>query len=237
MTRLPKKITPDALLETYVEVHYTTKSPAEVAFGKFYGALTRDFEYLRPPAHLLNSALGGQIQAQDEPLFRGHGIQFRLREGFVGVSSSAEYLGWSTYRQRLGQVLRHLADTGEITAFTRVGLRYINALPWRPANEQLLVQLPTLPSGLTLEQFRYRAQLRTDDGYQVNLMLSDDQRVAGREGPQSLFDLDIIWEHEPLVTLPEVVAKLDETHEREKEIFFGLLNPDYVVASLNPEYE
>ena len=236
MTRLPKKITPDALLETYVEVYYTTKSPAEVAFGKFYEVLTQDFDYLRPPAQVLNSVLGGQIQTQDEPLFRGQGIQFRLRDGFVGISCSAEYLGWPLYRQRLSQVLQHLTVTGEILAFTRVGLRYINALPWRPANEQLLVQLPTLPTGLIVEQFRYWAQLRTDDGYQVNLMLSDDQRVVGREGPQSLFDLDIIWEHGPLATLSEVLAKLDETHQREKEVFFGLLNPAYL-ASLNPQYE
>ena len=98
MTRLPKKITPDALLETYVEVYYTTKSPAEVAFRKFYEVLTQDFDYLRPPAQVLNSVLGGQIQIQDEPLFRGQGIPFRLRDGFVGISCSADYLGWPLYR-------------------------------------------------------------------------------------------------------------------------------------------
>lgn len=236
MTKLPKKITPDALLETYVEVHYTTNSPAEVAFGKFYAAVLPDFEYLRPPAQLLSNPMGGQIQAQDEPLFRGQGVQFRLRAGFVGVSCSADYLGWNVYRERLRIILQHLFKVGEISSFTRIGLRYINALPWRPANEQLLVQLPVLPSGLQLEQFNYRAQLRTDDGYRVNLMLSDDQRVAGREGPQSLFDLDIIWDQHPLTTLSEVLAKLDETHRKEKEVFFGLLNPSYL-ASLKPEYE
>ncbi|WP_375417291.1 TIGR04255 family protein [uncultured Hymenobacter sp.] len=236
MSRLPKKITPDALLETYVEVHYTTNSPVEVAFGKFYTALINDFEYLRPPAQLLNSVLGGQIQAQDEPLFRGQGVQFRLRDGYLGVSCSAEYLGWSIYQQRLSHILQLLMETGEIVRFTRIGLRYINALPWRPANEQLLVQLPTLPPELIMEQFQYRAQLRTTDGYRVNLMLSDSQRVAGRQGPQSLFDLDIIWEQAPLTTLQEALSKLDETHRREKEVFFGLLNPDYL-ASLKPEYE
>jgi uncharacterized protein (TIGR04255 family) len=236
MDRLPKKITPDALLETYVEVHYTTTSPAEVAFGRFYEALVRDFDYLRPPAQLISGVAGGIVQAQDEPLFRGLGVQFRLREGFVGISCSAEYLGWDIYRQRLKLILQRLTETGEITLFTRVGMRYINALPWRPANEQLLVQLPALPTGLAMEQFQYRAQLRTTDHFQVNLMLSDDQRVAGREGQQSLFDIDIIWTYSPLPTLEEVLAKLDETHHREKEVFFGLLNPDYL-ASLKPEYE
>ncbi|RZK37042.1 MAG: TIGR04255 family protein [Hymenobacter sp.] len=232
MNKLPKKITPDALLEAYVEVHYTTKSPSEVAFGKFYAALIADFEYLQPPTQML----GGQIQLQDEPLFRGQGVQFRVREGFVGVSCSADYLGWKLYRQQLERILKHLIDTGEIVACNRIGLRYINALPWRPANEQLLVQLPTLPTGLRMEQFRYRAQLSTDDGYRVNLMLSDDQRVAGREGPQSLFDLDIIWDQSSLTALPDILAKLDDTHHKEKEVFFGLLNPTYL-ASLKPEYE
>lgn len=232
MASLPKKISPDALLETYVEIHYTLKSPPEVAFGKFYEALARDFDYLRPPAQLL----GGQIQTQMEPLFRGHGIQFRLRDGYVGTSCSAAYLGWPAYRKQLAAVLHHLLDTGEIIDFTRIGIRYINALPWRPANEQLVVQLPALPANLTLEQFTYRAQLHTSDGYRVNLMLSDDQRVAGREGPQSLFDVDVIWEQAHLTGLTDVLAKLDEAHEREKEVFFGLLNPDFLL-SLNPEYE
>lgn len=236
MNKPPKKITPDALLEAYVEVHYTTKSPSEVAFGKFHSALITEFDYLRPPAQVLNSLMGAQIQAQDEPLFRGQGVQFRIREGFVGISCSANYLGWERYRQQLERILKHLDAAEEITAFNRIGLRYINALPWRPANEQLLVQLPALPTGLRLEQFRYRAQLRTDDGYRVNLMLSDDQRVAGRDGPQSLFDLDIIWDLYSLATLSEVMTKLDETHDKEKEVFFGLLHPDYL-ASLKPEYE
>lgn len=236
MMPLPKKITPDALLETYVEIHYASAMPQEVLFGKLYENLTRSFEYIRPPVQLLTGLLGGQVQAQAESLFRGHGIQIRLRDGFVGISCSGDYLGWERYRQQLANVLRHVYETGEISAFTRVGLRYINALPWKPANEQLLVQLPVMPIGLQLEQFRYQAQMRTDDHFRVNLMLSDDQRVAGREGPQSLFDLDIIWEHRPLQSPEDVIAKLDETHRREKEVFFGLLNPDYL-ASLNPEYE
>lgn len=236
MSRLPKKITPDALLETYVEVHYITKSPAEVAFGKFYEQLVPDFAYVRPPAQLLSGLLGGQVQAQGEPMFQGHGIQFRLREGFIGISCSAEYLGWAIYRQQLERVLHHLNDSGEIVAFTRIGLRYINALPWRPANEQLLVQLPTLPTSLKLEQFQYRTQLRTEDGYRISLMLSDDQRVAGREGPQSLFDVDVIWEQAPMTDVTVVLTKLDETHQREKEVFFGLLNPEFL-DSLQPEYD
>lgn len=232
MALLPKKITPDALLETYVEVHYELKSPPEVAFGKFYEALIQDFDYLRPPAHFVS----GPIQAQTEPLFRGRGIQFRLRENYVGISCSEAYLGWPAYREQLATVLRHLLATSELTCFTRIGVRYINALPWRPANEQLVVQLPVLPANLTLEQFTYRAQLRTDDGYRVNLMLSDDQRVAGREGPQSLFDVDVIWEQAFFTDLADVLAKLDEAHEREKQVFFGLLNPDFL-RSLSPEYE
>lgn len=99
MTRLPKKITPDALLETYVEVYYTMKSPAEVAFGKFYEVLTQDFDYLRPPVETfsgLTNTLHRGIAAGQRAIRGRHG----RTEWFPGLNCSTPKLGYCSPVQK-----------------------------------------------------------------------------------------------------------------------------------------
>lgn len=48
-------------------------------------------------------------------------------------------------------------------------------------------------------------------------------------------DIDVIRENLTITTLHELLAVVEDNHTKEKEIFFGMMKPEYL-ALLNPEY-
>lgn len=247
MKRLPSRITPHALLETLVEVHYTALSYPEVAFGAFYEALKADYRYERSLSQAVLEVPGLAVQAAGESLFLGHGpregILFRLRPASIAFNCSGDYVGWNRYFPLIQDVLQRLHATEQITGYPRVGVRYVNALPSESLNDQLHTPLPALLPAPYVEpgipaptSTVYRATLADPAGFRVVLQLADQQPVPGHPDLRSIFDVDVILEDQPTADLSTLFDQIDRTHTREKEVFFGLLHPTYL-ASLHPEYD
>jgi uncharacterized protein (TIGR04255 family) len=239
--RLPKKLSPHLLLETFVEVHFETWLPSEVVFGSFYKALASRYTYVPGQAQTVavpNAQESLQLRTQQESMFLGEETVLRIRDGHVSFNSvDGRYLGWEQYSQVIQWVLIQLLKTNEIKHFTQVGIRYINGLPWRPFNEQLRVQLLNLPGQPEPERTHIQTSLRTVDGLVVNLTVTDQHPVFSQREKQTLFDIDVVWlVTEPITDITILFERLKHVHEREKEIFFGLLNEDFL-ATLAPEYE
>jgi uncharacterized protein (TIGR04255 family) len=240
MARVPVRIDPHMLLETLVEVHYSTRVPAEVAFGDFYRALVPDFEYIRPGPE--SSAIWA-MQIQGEPIFLGLDVVVRLRDGHIAINcvgdKQKEYLGWSRYREVITEVLKRLHDTEQILGYSGISVRYVNSLPWGPMNEQLAIQLPPdLPGELVPQHTHFRVNLRHPDNFIVNLALGDSHRVPGHQGRRSVFDVEVRWQSpsDPLTDLSPLLNHLDRAHQLEKDVFFGLLKQEFV-DTLQPLYE
>jgi uncharacterized protein (TIGR04255 family) len=225
--RLPKKLSPHLLLETFVEVHFETQSSR-------YTYVPGQAQTLSVP----NAQESLQLRTQQESMFLGEETVLRIRAGHVSFNSvDGQYLGWEQYSRVILWVLAQLLGTGEVKHFTQVGIRYINGLPWRPFNEQLRIQLLNLPGQPEPERTHIQTSLRTPDGLVVNLTVTDQQPVFNQREKQTLFDIDVVWSVvAPTTDLGILFEWLKHVHQREKEIFFGLLNEDFL-ATLAPEYE
>ena len=247
MARVPLQIDPHLLLDTLVEVQYSTSEPAEVVFGDFYRALTSDsaFTYL-PSLSEIATPGPGDVQFQTEPCFLGLGIVLYIKQGQVVFNSingndsqdpQKHYPGWPRYREIIADVLQRLHNTGHIITYSQVGVRYINGLPWGPMNKQLALQLPPdLPGELVPDHTHFRVSLRHPDQFFVNLALGDSRQIPGQEGRRSVFDVDVRWQApKPITDLQVLLARLDQAHGLEKEVFFGVLQEEYV-KSLHPRY-
>lgn len=229
-TLLPVRITPHALLETLVEVSYTPRTAPELALGTFHHVLQPDFKYERQLMGLFD-----QGTSQTEALFQGQGVLLRVRSGSLVFNClEGEYLGWNKYFSIIQQVIRRLHATKEIADFPQISVRYINALPGVLLNEQLQVKLPPLGGLPSPESTQYRATIVADD-FRIVLNLADNQRVPGRTGVRSVFDISVRAKT-TTSDLDSLFQRLDQAHAREKEVFFGLLDPAYL-DSLQPEYE
>ena len=249
-TPLPIRISPHALLAALVAVSYTPQGSAEQTREAFQKALQQ--AGFTDESHLL-AALGAKA-GTPEVLFRGQGVSVQLQAStivFNGVEGrksgndtaaepADEYIEWARYFPVIRQVLTLLHATEAATDFPHLAVRYINALPGLPLNEQLLVKLPPLGSLPPPASSLYRAtfaSVRTDENgpaFEVELSLADQQRVAGRTGKHSVFDVTVRAPTAGL-GLEALLLHIDEAHTCEKQVFFGLLEPGYL-GSLQPVY-
>jgi uncharacterized protein (TIGR04255 family) len=249
-TLLPIRISPHALLAALVAVSYTPRNDSAQTREEFRQVLKQ--AGFTDESELL-AALGNEI-GKPEALFRGQGVSIHLQansivfNGIEGkkVDSNAnaeyndEYIGWSRYFPILQQVLSLLHSTGAVTDFSHTAVRYINALPNLPLNEQLQVKMPSLGNLPLPSSTLYRATftdvrvIESGQTFEVELSLADQQRVAGRTGKQSVFDVTVRANTTGL-DLSTIFQRLSDAHTCEKQVFFGLLDSDYL-ESLNPVY-
>ncbi|MGY2134431.1 TIGR04255 family protein [Hymenobacter sp. HD11105] len=231
VTPLPIRITPHALLDTLVEVQYTPRTHAELALGFFHKALHPDFTYERQAMELLET---GPFSI--DAVFQGSGVMLRIQPGrLVFNCLPDQYLGWPIYLPLIQDVVRRLHATGQIADFPRIGVRYINALPGMVLNEQLQVKLPPLGGLPAPESTRYQVTIADPAGFRVGLTLMDNQRVPGRPDVRSVFDVYVQAET-VTADLDTLFQRIDQAHTREKEVFFGLLDEQYLKA-LSPQYD
>lgn len=249
-TPLPIRINPHALIAALVAVSYSPQGSIEQTIEAFR-------QVLQQAGFVDESHLVAALE--DKPgtpkaLFRGQGVSVQLQASaivFNGVEGKKagndtaaepadEYIEWVRYFPIIQQVLTGLYNTGAAVNFPHLVVRYINALPGLPLNEQLRVKLPPLDSLPTPTSALYRATFAevqtTENGtaFEVELSLADQQRVAGRTGKHSVFDVTV---RAPTVglTLEALLQRVDEAHTCEKQVFFGLLEPGYR-DSLQPVY-
>lgn len=240
---LPIRISPHALLATLVEVKYTLLADADIeqVLGAFQRALQPDFVYERELMELVER----QTESSPEPLFYGKGVSIHLHPDhliFNCISatntpppgSNGDYLGWNQYFEVVQDVIKRLHDTRVIAAFTGIAVRYVNALPGMQLNQQLQIQLPRLGPLPAPDSTFYRATFTDEQGFNIALMLTDRQQVPGQTELSSVFDITVRAET-PQADLPALFARLDQAHTREKEVFFGLLDDEYL-AQLEPVY-
>lgn len=238
---IPTKITPDGLTDAIVAVQYTTYWPAEVALGFFWQAFTELGFIYNAVEHEGNALSNGARW------FKREGILLQFTPNlllFNGVSRPADslqwqegasgYIGWQTFLPIILEVLDGLAARKLVKAYQLVGIRYINVLPWPDLNKQLTVQLPTLPATFqAVEQFQYRATTTTTDNYRVAIQLAD-LRLPREDRTGALFDVEV-WAPNPVSDYDQIPTLLEQVHQKQKELFFGLLSKEFL-ATLDPQY-
>lgn len=240
--KLPIRISPHALLATLVEVRYTLGKPLALALGEFAQVLQPDFAF----EDQLMGLVEQQTKQPAEPLFYGQGMSVGIRPDgllFNCVSATAtppagsngDYLGWTRYFELIQEVVARLHGTGAVAEFSGLAVRYVNALPGIELNKQLQIQLPTLGSLPAPDSTFYQATFSDEpSGFQIALQLTDRQQVPGQQGLSSVFDITV-RAATPQADLPTLFARLDQAHTREKEVFFGLLDEEFL-ALLDPVY-
>lgn len=242
--RIPRKITPDGLTDAVVVVGYevdeTCLQEQAAQFEQVFQA--QGFQRL-PSAK--QEFIDDQSVAATYSNEAGLVVGSRLGQiGFNGVPAVGEplvkvgsYIGWEAYRQLLASILGPLTIAQH--TWTVVVVRYINILPWLPVSEQLRV-VPSFPrlEGITTEPtFEYRLNWPVEEtGFRVRLRLTDQVVRPGETAERgTLFDVEVTLQRDKtsLLSLPEA---LELAHQKQKEVFFGLLSPSFL-HSLQPEYD
>jgi uncharacterized protein (TIGR04255 family) len=141
-----------------------------------------------------------------------------LRAAAVSLETSS-YDSFAEFEKRLGFVLKAAEGTIDSDFFTRVGLRYINAMPFAPSEVKQWVN-PALVSPLgegtfgDVEEHWQRVRGPTTvGGYYFQHGLDTNPQAGRRE---YILDFDFYRED---VTIPETVSVVRQLHDQEYAMF------------------
>lgn len=245
--RIPKKINPDRIQDSFVQVFFSTVVPFEPLVGYVYHALAPlGFSYLnrpqQPEAGLFPSE-GFSLQIGPQHFFYREEVSIRMDEpGALLFNCMGPYIGWEQYSTIIRDVLTALFEANIISSFLRVGIRYVSLFENMDVQDAL-----TLSFSMGVQQQDYRlAHFRTvwedKEGYLISVTLGTERApgvIENEDGTilakKSVIDIDVIRQGFELKNLEEMFSLIDETHLHEKTVFFGLMKEDFL-NSLNPEY-
>ena len=242
--RIPLKITPDGLTDAVVLVRYASASvPPQAVFGGIYQVLVEQgFNYLPAPQE-------GELAAGAEIFFNENGVVVSSSPGqlwFNGVTvvdepaaEAGSYIGWAAYQRVLAAVLEPLLNREIIRKLLSVSVRYVNILPWQPPAEQVNFALAVPPAidAALMPTIDYRVSWPANSqGYRVRLRITDQlkRRDSQNTGRGTLFDVEI-GRRPDGNDFEALQHTIELAHQKQKEVFFGLLSPAFL-ASLHPEY-
>lgn len=240
--QIPKKINPDNLKDTIIQIVFNPSIPPEVVIGSCYQTLLDSHEFIVGPVKKevkLTEKDGVVLESIERGYFlhRSKKVKLNVTPNSIVFNSYEKYAGWAEYYPLIEETLSKLFNASLIESVTRVGVRYISQFDANQLVDMLNMQL-------RIDNIRNKSldstQIRSeyiDDKFKIILTFLN--RISAKpdkatQGYSSVVDIDII-QFQQLMNLDDVLLAVKAGHEKEKETFFSLLKPDFL-KSLNPEY-
>jgi len=246
--KIPKKISPDRIKDSIVEIRYTTLFPFEVVIGMIYNALDTTYTYTNRPLNKKQflSTQNQQIELQlgNKPIFYNEKIKIELQPNSLIFNSVGEYVTWDVYKPEIEKALIQIQKANIIQSFVRFGIRYISEYPNINLFDCVRFTFSFGMPEITSESFTFHSEFK-QEGLRVILnLLNNNSVITSGAIPNQLMvsqvsyiDIDVVTENLIVSqdSIQEVMLKIDIIHKKEKEVFFNLLKDEFL-QSLNPVY-
>jgi uncharacterized protein (TIGR04255 family) len=240
--RLPIKIEPCPIVEAILEIRFVTSESWATLPGLLFARIRERYPEQKnlPLAQLPEEMRRHESAFTYQPLiqFLSPGdflIQFGPRVVSL-VAKSKEYPGWPAFEKEMTWLIAELKKLGFVSEGERLGVRYINFFTF-DIFEKLVLEVSTGKKRLTAGECSVTTVL-TRPPFTSRLLVSNGAILDTGAGarPGSVLDVDVWLGPVDFDLFQNGVAKFAEAHHFEKQIFFGLLKPDFL-ARLNPTYE
>lgn len=242
----PKKIENCPLIETVLEIRFTSALLDEAIFGVVYNSIQNEFSSFKPvPQPILQIPL--EIRKSDpnimyQPLYRleNGNLSIGLSPKSIIFSNTKEYIGWVSFKEFVQSALDSILKTDIINSVQRLGIRYINII------SESLYDATTMQINLgntvisKKDVTTSRIEKQIDDKTSLIYQLNNNVQVSiqgGTPKAASMIDIDSVYQSS--ISKDDFSNHYSEylelLHNNEKSAFFDLLNKDYL-ESLKPIY-
>jgi len=239
--KLPRRIIPDPIVDSTVEIRFDPLIDRNAVFGVLYYALRDQFPTVEP---LPMMQLPEPIRDAD-PLF-AHRPQYRLTNDnyqlqigtnvlTIGVASA--YPGWAAFSETIQGIYKKLSPLGVIGPIRRLGIRYISFFEGNIFdNLNLRLTMPGYEAG----GFPTTCRFELPSSPFVNILSLANHTHLQRVNSElvltgSIVDIDTSLTGLMPDFFDQMPDLLNRAHQSEKELFYSLLTPQFL-AQLNPEY-
>ncbi len=242
MIRLPQKIDPCPIVEAIYEIRYKPLVPWEAVFGMIYTRVrallpkTQKLPILELPETIRSQDPNLRYQAYYE-LKQKDNIGLKVGPRVLTFSNTKPYQGWVEWANFISTVFEQVQESGVIKNVERIGLRYINLFD-SDILDQLNLSLVVNSKLILEETTSLRVELKDESTLKI-LQVANNASIIrdGKSVVGSVIDIDCLRDFgatEDYFAVHKQVAA--DVHQKEKELFFGLLKPE-ILARFNPIYE
>jgi uncharacterized protein (TIGR04255 family) len=239
--RLPVKIDPCPIVEAILEIRFVTSESWPTLPGLLFARIRDRYPEQKdlPLAQLPEEIRRREPAFTHQPLIQFHGRDFLIQFGPRVVSlatKSKDYPGWPALETEMTWLVSELQRIGFVLEGERLGVRYINFFNF-DIFEKLVVEISAGTKKLTSGELSVTTVL-TRPPLTSRLLVANSAILGtgsdARSG--SILDVDVWLGSLDFDLFENGLAKFGEAHLFEKEIFFGLLKPDFL-ATLKPIYK
>lgn len=239
--RLPIKIDPCPIVEAILELRFITSESWRTLPGLLFAQIRERY----PEQKDLPLAQFADEIRRHEPAFTYQPlVQFLSRDFLIQfgprvvslVTKPNQYPGWAAVEKEMTWLLTQLQTISFVAEGERLGVRYINFFRF-DIFEKLLIEVNTAGKRLAGAELSVSTVLRS-------LPLTARLQVAnsailgtGNDAKHgSVLDIDVWAGSLDFDVFQNDLATFAKAHLLEKQIFFGLLKPEFL-TNLNPVYE
>lgn len=240
LEKLPARISPCPILEAVMEIRFVTGEEWALLPGLLYTQIKERY----PKSEKLALAQMPEEFLRNDPLlsysprmrFIGEGFVIQFGPRVVSLLTRGDYPGWRRIKEELCWLLERLEVAGFIYEGERLGMRYIDFFE-EDIFSRLVLDVRSDGQAVSGVEMNFATVFRRGD-LTARLLLNNGAMVTrGNEVVSgSILDLDVWMEASGFDLFGNAAERFEDAHRCNKEIFFGLLNADFV-DSLAPEYE
>lgn len=237
---LPKKITPCPIVEAIIELRFEPDVPDEAVFGLIHRKIKDEYTHLQklPILDLPEYVKKNQPNLKFKPYYKFSNETYDINLGprVISLIKKEPYEGWQAFSESAKSILNKMNQLEIIKKIERLGLRYINFFDGNIYDKVNLAL--TLGNESFIKEDTYIKNVFGKSGHKIILQLGNNANLNKnnevRKG--SLLDVDVHLESLSNEFLMDSDDILNSIHKNEKEIFFKLLEDNFI-KELNPQYQ
>lgn len=233
--KFPKLIEICPIVDAVIEIRFKTKIPHNAVFGLVYSKLSSEFKSVEnlPILQIPENIRMADPNLKYKPLYKISNPDFIVQIGpdVLSVSSSPRYLGWQKFSKKIFDILNKIEELKIISEVERLGIRYINFFDLN-IFDKIKLDMNLSGEKILNQKSFFRTQL-TGGKFLNTIQISNDAISKNVFG--SIIDIDCSKTKGLQDFFKNKVELINEGHLIEKELFFNLLNDDFL-KELKPKY-
>lgn len=236
------KLTPETLIDTLIEIRFTTEVPHEAIFGLIYSSLRDKYNKvinsLPIPMEILsqNKALKYKVTQKmfNESLSLGVG------PSVITFSCSSEYITWNKFFPSIKEDLEKIDSLRLFSSIERIGLRYISFFEGHTSFlEKTNININPNIDGYENKDMTFSTYLKGKEDFDstltirsnVGIMKNSEERNGGLVDIDIGYNLKFDYEKNSLLNL------IEKAHDEEKGIFLKILKKDFLLEEYDAKFE